>query len=545
MISINDWQIYFPFAEPRAQQVFAIDFILNAFINDKKKFCVAEMGTGIGKSAIGLTVSRYLAQHRLPEVSQEIFKDGSHILTTQKVLQEQYLRDFGPPNGGLVSIKSSTNYQCEYHKENTCGESLRIVKNEPKGGPFWQKCMLDCNYRRAKQKFIDAHAGTTNYSYFLAETMYGGKIPPKQLLVCDESHNLEEQLSKFVEVMISARVGKDLLGLAWPTVRTTQEAIDWLSSTYEPKLKAFIARQESMVAKLNFKEKIKEFKALASQVEMLDKHICKLHRFLNMWSDDNWIINVHPGYGRESAKIEFKPVDVGPYSDELLFKHAHNVLLMSATIVDSKIFCKTVGVDENDTAVLNIDSPFPIENRPVLFAPVGHMSQASLDETLPKLAEMVGLILEQHKNEKGVIHAHTYKIANYIKSTLKNKRLLIHDASDRDEIVKKHIESKKPTVLLSPSLAEGIDLRDDLSRFQVICKIPYPYLGDKLVKKRMDKNKGWYAYQTAKTIIQASGRSIRSDSDHAVTYILDGNWEQFYRQNSHLFPNSFRNALKS
>ena len=30
-------------------------------------------------------------------------------------------------------------------------------------------------------------------------------------------------------------------------------------------------------------------------------------------------------------------------------------------------------------------------------------------------------------------------------------------------------------------MAEGVDLKGDSSRFQIICKIPYPYLGDKLV----------------------------------------------------------------
>ena len=34
-------------------------------------------------------------------------------------------------------------------------------------------------------------------------------------------------------------------------------------------------------------------------------------------------------------------------------------------------------------------------------------------------------------------------------------------------------------------MQEGVDLKGDCSRFQVICKIPYPYLGDKWVKARM------------------------------------------------------------
>ena len=112
-----------------------------------------------------------------------------------------------------------------------------------------------------------------------------------------------------------------------------------------------------------------------------------------------------------------------------------------------------------------------------------------------------------------------------------------------DEVLQKHMRSKKPTVLLSPSMTEGVDLHGSHSRFQVLCKIPYPYLGDKLVRKRMNKWKWWYPLQTAKTIVQAVGRSVRSESDYAITYILDSDWDRFYRQNKKYFPKSFTECL--
>jgi Rad3-related DNA helicase len=134
------------------------------------------------------------------------------------------------------------------------------------------------------------------------------------------------------------------------------------------------------------------------------------------------------------------------------------------------------------------------------------MASKSIGGTLPRLRNSVNEILNFHKNEKGIIHCHTYRIAKYLKDNIKSDRLMLHDATNRDETLKKHASSKKPVVLLSPSMAEGVDLKDDLSRFQVICKIPYPYLGDPLVKKRMNKWKKWYPMQTAKLIVQSAGR---------------------------------------
>ena len=92
-------------------------------------------------------------------------------------------------------------------------------------------------------------------------------------------------------------------------------------------------------------------------------------------------------------------------------------------------------------------------------------------------------------------------------------------------------------------MTEGVDLKGDSSRFQIVCKIPYPYLGDPLTKKRMNRWPWWYGLQTAKTIVQGVGRSVRSIDDHAVTYILDEDWHYFYGRNREMFPTSFKDAL--
>lgn len=146
--------------------------------------------------------------------------------------------------------------------------------------------------------------------------------------------------------------------------------------------------------------------------------------------------------------------------------------------------------------------------------------------------------------ENVVVHnCNSYKIANYLKKELRSKRILTHDSTNRDEILNKHLTSTEPTVLLSPSMTEGVDLKGDASRFQVIVKVPYPYLGDPIVRKRMNKNEKWYPMQTAMTIVQAYGRSIRSAEDHAVTYILDSDWKRFYGQNKDVFPAGFDQCL--
>lgn len=536
-----DYKRHFPYENIRQEQDVAITFALDAFLKQDKRFVILELGTGCGKSAVGLTVAKYLNEN----LHLNIYAPGAYFLTTQKVLQDQYMKDFGLPKGNMASIMSASNFKCSFYKANNCGESLRALKNEPAGTPFWHNCFLRCAYKKARKHFFDvAPEGVTNYSYMLTSSMHTSDIKSRQLLVLDEAHNCESEMSKFIGITVSEKFSLEVLKIKWIQGRSQKDTVSWLQDVYIQKLQQHIDNAKKMIEKFKIGDKIKEFVSLCKQYEMLDKHFCKIQRFLALYSASNWVMTEIPGFENTKRKLEFKPVNIGEYSENLLFKLGQKILLMSATIVNRDVFCASVGINPVNAAFLSLDSPFPIENRPILYAPVGSMALNKIDETLPKLVEMIKLVLDQHKGQKGIIHAHTYKIANFLKREIKNRRLLIHDSDNRDEIIAKHMSSAKDTVLISPSLQEGIDLKDDLSRFQVICKIPYPYLGDKLVKKRMSRDRRWYPYQTAKTIVQSAGRSVRNEKDHAVTYILDQNWEVFFRQNSEMFPASFKKALK-
>ena len=113
-----------------------------------------------------------------------------------------------------------------------------------------------------------------------------------------------------------------------------------------------------------------------------------------------------------------------------LFDFGEKVLLLSATILDKDVYCKSLGIDPNDVAFIRIPSPFPVENRPIHYLPVGRMNKSSIDSTLPKMSQAVELILNQHNDVKGIIHCVNYKIANFLYENIKTKRFLIHDSSN-------------------------------------------------------------------------------------------------------------------
>jgi len=56
---------------------------------------------------------------------------------------------------------------------------------------------------------------------------------------------------------------------------------------------------------------------------------------------------------------------------------------------------------------------------------------------------------------------------------------------------------------------------------------------------------GWYAWQTALRLVQTYGRSVRSETDHAATYVLDSQFTWFLQQHRDLFPEYFLEAIRS
>lgn len=552
-IVFDDWKQYFPFSVPRQEQIAAINFILNSFLRDNKTYVIGEFATGIGKSAIGITVARYLANHAenpLPVEGEEAV--GAYVLTTQKILQQQYMDDFGPASGKnlMRSLKSANNYQCTFHNDDTkCSETRRLLTQLGKSmakTTCYKHCRGgQCPYMSDKEEFLTWPIGITNFSYFLAETMYAKQLKKRSLLIIDECHNVEAELGKFIEVTFSERFARTVLGCRIPKLDTAENVFEWIKTGYKRALQKYISSITKSLAAHYGSNGSTNISDLSKRYEQLDKHMCKVNRFIEAYNPENWVMNPvkTPMGERAGRKFEFKPVDVSPYGFEHLYQYGSRILLMSATVVDKDTFCKSVGIDVVLASFLHLASPFPVENRPIHFLNVGSMSRDNIDASLPKLAQVVKELLELHSNEKGLIHTVNYRIARYIVDAVKSPRLLLHDSTNREATIEAHTNSSEPTVLISPSMTEGVDLADDISRFQILCKVPFPYLGDKVIQMRKQRNKNWYACATALAVIQALGRSVRNENDHATSYILDADWERFYNGNKLMFPSEFSKAF--
>jgi Rad3-related DNA helicase len=89
----------------------------------------------------------------------------------------------------------------------------------------------------------------------------------------------------------------------------------------------------------------------------------------------------------------------------------------------------------------------------------------------------------------------------------------------------------------------GVSLDDDLSRFQIIVKLPFLSLGDRRVKRKSEIDPDWYLNKMWLTVIQAAGRSTRNEKDESVTYILDKSTPYFLNKWRSNLPKDFLSRL--
>jgi Rad3-related DNA helicase len=119
----------------------------------------------------------------------------------------------------------------------------------------------------------------------------------------------------------------------------------------------------------------------------------------------------------------------------------------------------------------------------------------------------------------------------------------VYEGTEEKRKVLEMLKKDTSKVLMGPSLLEGLDLKDDWSRLQIFAKVPYLSLADKFVKAKLAINPDWYTWCAIKNVLQGTGRSIRNDSDWAVTYILDGSLADLIHKKRSAFPPEFMKRI--
>ncbi len=567
---------FFPFDNIRSNQEKVLGEIDQA-LKSGYKYIFLEAPTGFGKSAVAVALSRFLG--------------SSHICTSTKDLQTQYSKDFpylyevkGRNNFPCIvkedmGIKESCDYgPCLKEDEYDCLYKTRLSDYETKlEGTIYEdidigKYALKKYHDKTKQhsqlvqlqwkpceyfhqKWISVKSSHTiyNYKYFLSDLFYSSGVNKRKLLILDEAHTLESEVSSFKNFIIN----KEYLNRFFPKLNLPENKpldvdtyVDFCTHLKE-RFYDYINKGESLVGNDGDKKKAID----AGEKNLIDA--LAFEKNLSVFLDDlksnkdNWLVTnmVKNDNDNKISRIKMEPLDVSNYFVDIFDKGSVS-LLMSATILSKDNLCKAVGLKKDQVKFIKIEeSEFPVEHRPIYLMNVAWLSAKTMSESLPHIAKVIDNLLSVHKNDKGIIHTTSYSQLQFIKNNIsKNNFVRLIETNpklDRNDMILKHFESLKPTVLISPSMYLGIDLKDDLSRFQIIVKVPYPDLTDKKISVLKQRNPKWYEWNTILRLIQAYGRSIRNSEDYANTYILDSSISFLLKNGKDMVPKWFSEAIVS
>lgn len=542
----ENWRQHFLPADIRDLQGRALE--RSAQFLDAGHNVLSELGTGVGKSWIA---------HCLAATAGKAF-----IVTSDNQLVRQYERDFSKVDG-FRSIKGRANYTCaeDMTGDTTCEDGAEETECSLAASPREGQTCSECPYIDFKLKAQLAPVAFTNIAYYATAMRFDEKWETRELAVFDEAHSLENALYQMVEVAIDRRrlnvfslghIPCDANTLRnMPTEKNWVQPHNWKPRDGRPlDFTAVLALAETIVQRgSKTLEGWADSKRMAGARKALANVVDNLTRILYKPDDLLWVADLHqydvsdPEYNTVGMlQLLIKPVYIKDFTNMLIFKQAQRFVFQSATIIDGKQFAYELGI--KNWQGMKFRTPFPAENRKVYPLGSGDLTSRGFQAGIGPSTAQLEEILEARFDQKGIVHTASYALQEHLRRTLKpNPRYLFPKAGESEMALNRHESSKLPTVLFSPSMTQGVDLKYDLARFCVIFKVPYPNWGDRRIFRKSKLNRGWYDYATAKTLIQATGRGVRAPDDWCDIFIIDSAFNRFYEKYDKLHF-YFENAIE-
>lgn len=559
------------FKEWRGQQEDVIEKIV---LSDKGLYLL-DAPTGSGKSVIGVAssliwrtnwaVTRVLSGEDLksPLPRRVIY------VTRTKQLQDQLLHDFK----NARTIKGRQNFPCLLAPEKFPEFS---ADDCPKNSCVTKEL---CPYLTAKREALEADIAVLNESYYLAEANGPGQFSQADFVILDEIDSIESTLMNNISMVISLSSMEEF-GVEPPSDwEDWRSWLEWWNKTQSKRVSTAVSAQARVDNQPSFDQWTDVDIRQAKRAKRLNNFNDNLASFMtetlqqllvNSGSTGRDSIPVAEAVkitisGKETPfviqegkdkkgyinRFELKPVTVRNFAQKRLWRHAERFLGMSGTILSPVVLARELGVKEEQYDYRQIPSPFAVVNRPIYFWPVANMRKQNMDngDALVALLDAVNQLLIRYPNDKMLIHAVSYQVASAIKRDQELKggdRIISHDSDNRAEQLEAFKRSKKPLVMLSPSFDRGVDLPDDECRCTIVCKVPYLNLGDKQVAARLKAPGGdqWYVFKAIQTLMQMSGRGVRTENDHCDTYILDQQFTSLLARTRQYIPKWWMDAVR-
>jgi Rad3-related DNA helicase len=465
----------------------------------KERFSILNSPVGAGKSLTGMALAM---------VDEEAVLT---YLTSTRALQDQVLGEF--ESCGLTDIRGRANYSCNIEESKTAAEAKCTAgyfcdrrKDEVQG----------CDYYDQKRDAAAARLRISNYSFWLHDEE-SGALGPTDILVLDEAHNAPTEIERFAAVELSEH---DLTSFRIPTPdRATEKGG---TSRERWRMVALHQIEEGLAAlKVEIAGQVRVDTHLLARVRTAKDIQRKLVRMCRL-GDHEWLFSISPS--RKFRKWKWELLNPGALAEDLLFRGAKKIVLVSATV--NRKTLDLLGVkDQSRIRLIEQDSTFPVRRRPIYYWPVARVGFGMDGLQTRRWREAIDEIVSARLDRKGVIHSVSYARALEIarQSKFRDEGIFIIDTQDRQlqDVLREFRSRPAPCVLISPRSWKGSTSPCGRREYQIIAKMPFPDMRDPLITAKKKRDKDYIPYVVLQHVVQMVGRIVRSIEDQGETFVID------------------------
>jgi hypothetical protein len=448
---------------PRDYQIEALDFVDSSWSNNSRIILHAQ--TGAGKSNLARTIQR---------------GKNSIVVVPNNVLVNQYSETYN-----VTKFIGQNHYKCSSLSD-TCANIQRRGFN--------CRNKYSCSLTNSR---TDAYSGNHIVTNYMMRWLSKDSTPHKSV-VMDEGHQIVNVIRNI-----------------------TNASKKWTKWD-----KAFLKQHNISVDSLNSDFGYNEY--LLKRIEQLNvdaEHDPGNETILTQKFEyeilHKTFTDAPQNFIKNFTKKDYTHYAIGLSSNVINLLLGDKAVMMSGTLLRHDIE-EMFGTNYIEHRVQNV---IPTKKRAVIIQPsqfphsFGKIDYKQLAETIIETFNKTNL--------NGICHV-TYSLAKELAPYINDSRFLMYcDKEEKtatiDEYIKRASISKTGNFLIGAGITEGLDLKGDLCRVNIIAKLLFPNMSDAFVQKKMalENGKIWYAGDTMKNLLQAIGRSTRGPDDRSVTVILD------------------------